>query len=161
MIILVGLTPLAAGLPAYAASTTTTQQSFWDNFAQFFAQKFNLDKNQVISAITDFRNQHKQHMQQTMQDKEKARLDALVTSGKITSSQEQAILNELVSLRQKYSANNLQNLTPQERHQEFQKKRQELQDWAKSQGIDPTLIMSGSGMRMMHKGLTGSPTPTP
>lgn len=165
LVILVGVTPLAVSMPAYAA-TNTVHQNFWGSLVQFITQRFHLDQNQVKSAVTDFQNQHKAQVMQNMQNREKTRLDKLVTEGKITSSQEQAILDELAKLKQEYSQQNMQNLTPQERKTQFQKEQQELADWAKSQDIDPTLILPGGGMGMkgkimMHRGWFGEPTTTP
>lgn len=129
------------------------------------AQKFGLNQNQVQSVFDEFHQNQKQNMQQKMQDKQKSRLDQLVKDGKITSVQEQAIIDELAALKNKYSTDNLKNLTIEERKTKFQGMQNELNSWAKSQGIDPTLIMPGFGIGGFHRGggwfKHGSkPTPT-
>ncbi|HEX7042088.1 MAG TPA: hypothetical protein VF189_02470 [Patescibacteria group bacterium] len=166
LIILVGLTPVVAVAPAYAATNTAVHQNFWDSLVSFFTQKFGLDQNQVKTAVTEFQAQHKAQVEQNAQNREKTRLDKLVSQGKITSSEEQAILDELSKLQQEYSSSSLQNMTPQEKRQAFKKEHQELLDWAKGQNIDPNLVLPGFGMGrgkfMMHRGWFGtSPTPTP
>lgn len=164
-VLMLGFMPLVANAPAYAATNTVpTRTNFFQGLVTFLEQKFGLDKGQVTAAVNDYRNQQKQTMQQNMQNREKSRLDTLVSQGKITSSQEQAILDELAKLKQGYSADSLKNLTPQQRKDQFQKEQQELQDWAKSQGIDPTLILPGNRMKgkmMIHRGWFGGPTTTP
>ncbi|HSX40443.1 MAG TPA: hypothetical protein VLF68_02415, partial [Candidatus Saccharimonadales bacterium] len=154
----------SVAVPAYAASGNTGG-NFFSGLIQFLSQKFNLDQNQVKSAVTDFKNQHKQNVQQTMQDREKARLDKLVTQGKITSAQETAIISELSALRTKYNLGNKTNETPQQRKQDFRNFQNDWNTWAKSQGIDPTLIMPLGRMGMGERGFGKwgklSPTPTP
>lgn len=149
-ILILGLAPAVATVPAYAASTTapSTHQSFLDGLIQMIAQKFGLDQNQVKSAVTDYANQQKQQRQQHMQDKEKAHLDSLVTKGTITSSQEQQILDEQNKLRSEYNPQDFENLTAQERKQKMQQEQQEIQDWSKSTGIDAKYLRPGFGMRM-------------
>lgn len=165
LVAVVGLTPMVTGLPAYAAGQMSAHQNFWDSFVQFFAQRFHLDSNQVKAAVTDFRAQHKQQVMQNVQNREKSRLDSLVSQGKITGDEEQKILNELNVLAQKYNKQALQNMTPQQKRQQFRQERQDLQDWAKANNIDLGLIMPhfgmGRGMGMMRKGWFGSPTTTP
>lgn len=157
-------------LPAFAASSTTPSQQNWlSGLVQFISQKFGLDKTQVQTAINQYHTQVQQTRQQDAQNREKTRLDSLVSSGKITASQEQAILTELATLRSKYNPANSQSLTLQQRQQQFEQLRSDFTAWAKSQGIDPTLIMPVRGMMGgmgMYRGWdhdadSQSPTPTP
>lgn len=122
------------------------------NLVQMIAQKFGLDQNQVQSLVDQFQQEQKQNRLQKMKDREKMKLDKLVQQGKITSTQEQSILDELVVLKNKYNLGNLKNLTPDQRKAQFQAMQNELKSWAQSQGIDPTLIMPGSGMGGFKKG---------
>lgn len=140
----------------------------YSGLVQMIAQKFGLDQNQVQAVANQYRDQQKQNRQQTIEQREQDRLDKLVQAGKITDAQKQAILNELTALKNKYNPANLKSLTPDQRKQQFQAEQQEIQSWAKSQGIDPGLLMPGFGMggvRGMHRGFGGwlkpQVTPTP
>jgi hypothetical protein len=129
---------------------------------QMIAQKFNLDQGQVQTVVDQFRTQQKQTMMQNMQKREDNRLAGLVTSGKITDTQKQAIITELAALKIKYNPENFKNLSAADRKTQRQNEQNELKVWAQSQGIDIKLIQPGFGMgfggRGMHK---GRPTPTP
>ena len=130
------------------------------------AQKFNLDKNAVQSVVNDYHQQQKTKMVENMQQRDKNRLDALVKAGKITAAQEQAILTEQAALKTKYNPDTMKNLTKDQRKQQMQNMQNDLNTWAKSQGIDPKYVFGGFGMGKgfgpgrMHK-MEGWPTPTP
>lgn len=135
---------------------------------QMIAQKFGLDQNQVQSLFDQFQQEQKQNRVQKMKNKEKSRLDQLIQQEKITSIQEQAIIDELAALKSKYNTNNLKSMTLEERKAQFQAMQNELNSWTKSQGIDPTLIMPGfgkggfkRGRGMFEHGKWPTPTPTP
>lgn len=167
-VLFITLTPMVATVPAYAADTNTiTNHNFFQGLVDFLSQRFGLDKTQVQSAVNEYHTQQMQNRQQKMQDNEKKRLDKLVSEGKITSSQEQAIITELQNLRTKYSPDSFKGLTPDQRKQRFQDMQNEITSWAKSQGIDPKYVMPfpgmGMGMRMgfrMGKWAANHPTPT-
>jgi ribosomal protein L3 len=140
-----------------------TNNNPFSGLIQFISQKFGLDQNKVQSAVTDYKTQQKQNFQKNQEQNEKNRLDALVKQGKITSDQEQAIINELAALKTKYNPSNFKNLTADQRKQQITAEQAELKAWAQSQGIDPTYITPGfgRGFRGMHKGWNITPTPTP
>ncbi len=99
-------------------------------------------------------------MQQNNQNRLKSRLDTLVSQGKITSAQEQSILDEIASLQTKYNLGNQNGQTKQQIMQNFQNYQNELKSWLQSQNIDPTLIMAGPGMGR-RGGWRKNITPTP
>lgn len=149
---------------------------FLDGIVAFIAQKFGLDKTQVQSAISEYQSQNKPHLtpRPTMspdqiQNREKSRLDQLVKGGKITSDQEQAILNELAALSSKYNLGSSSGQTPDQRRSQMQAMQNDLKTWAQSQGINYAYVMP-FGMGRRPGGFGGpqrgwgphiSPTPTP
>lgn len=141
-----------------AQSTTQPYQGL----VQAIAQKFNLNQSQVQSVVDQYREQLQASRQQQRQDKLKTKLNTLVQQGKITAAQEQSILAEFVKLQGEYNPANIQNLTRAQRQQEFQKRQQELQSWASSQGIYLSLIRSlGNEAKMggmMHHEAWGNDT---
>jgi hypothetical protein len=132
-------------------STSNTQGNFFQGFVQFFAQKFGLDKTQVQSAVNDYRTQIRPKITprptpsaQDIQNREKSKLDKLVSQNKITAVQEQLILDELSALHSKYNFN---NLTPDQRRTKMQEMLNELKTWAQSQRINQGYVLPLIGMR--------------
>ncbi len=112
------------------------------------AQKFNLPQDQVQQVFTEHKQQHMQQMQQKMEE----RLSQLVTDGKLTETQKQAIITKMSEIKNSFNPEEMKNLTPQQRNQKIDQHRQEMENWAKSQGIDLSLIPMMGGMKGMHKG---------
>jgi len=168
---ILGLTILT---PAYAAEASANKPNFFSQMVTFIAQKFGLDKTQVQTAVTQFKQQKKTENQQNMQNREKTRFDQLVKDGKITQSQEDAILKEMADLKTKYNPANMKNLTVAQRQQQMQAQQAELKAWAQANGIDLTVLMPvrPSGMprptgmngkfpgRGGRRGVWLTPTPT-
>lgn len=153
VVMVMGFGMLAVVPAAYAQTPgAPAHMGFFQGWVQFFAQKFGLEKTQVQNAMNEYHAQVKANITprptlsaQQMQDREKSKLDGLVSSGKITTAQEQALMNELAALRQKYPFD--QNQTPDQRKTHMQAMQTDLKAWAQTQGIDPTLVMSRFGMR--------------
>lgn len=116
--------------------------------AASIASKFNLNATDVQNAIAAYTQSQKGKRLQNLSELEKKRLDALVTKGKITESQETAILNELSSLQTKYNGNNFLN------------EKNELTQWAKDNNISPMYVLP-FGPRFKFGWRKVSPTPTP
>lgn len=154
-ILVVGGSLLGATTLAYAETPNTP----FSGLAQAIASKFNLNQTDVQNEINSFMQQHRADMTKNMQDREKVRLDKLVTAGKITSDQETAIINEYTSLRDKYGPGAMQGKTLQQRIQAKSDERNELIAWAKAQGIDQKYVLPFGGMR--HADKWNQPTATP
>jgi hypothetical protein len=163
---------------AYAQTPTPTQShgNFFGGFLDFFAQKFGIDKAQVQSAAKEYRAKvkatitpHPTLTVQALEDREKARLDKLVTAGKITAAQETAILSELTSIRAKYGPEVMKNMTADQRKANLQAMQNELKAWATAQHINlayvmPDVRIEKRGDRMMYrqgKRMNPSITPAP
>jgi hypothetical protein len=142
-----------------------TGNNFESGLVQKIAQTFNLDQSKVQSVVDQYHQQNMQQMQQNMDTRRKDKLDSLVKDGKLTSSQEQAILDELKKLQSEYNFNNLKSMTPQQRQDTLQKMKAEIDSWAKSEGINAKYLLPLGGMRfhmgMRWQKLTTTPTPTP
>ncbi len=108
-----------------------------------FAQRFGLPKDQVQSFFDEFRSQRKLHIMQNMQARFEDRLSRLVTEGKITSDQKSAILNEVSSLKVKYNLDSLNTMSLTDRKKTLQSFSSDLKSWAKSQGINISLLRLG------------------
>lgn len=166
------LTTVAFAAPvAFAQSTSTTSQpNFFQGLIQFITQKFGLDKTQVQTAVNDYKAQNKPSPRPTLtpdqiQAREKARLDKLVSAGKITGDQETAIINELNTLNGQFP---LTGLTGTQRKTQMQAMQNALKTWATSNNINITYVtpmfggMNGSrGGFRGHWGPKPSVTPTP
>lgn len=160
---------VSAGAIFLGGSQIFATQSGSTSLAQAIAQKFNLDQSQVQSVINQFRSNQQSNRQQQAQQREGQYLDQLVSQGKITAAQKQAILDEQAKLHSEYNPQNLKNQTPQQRQQTMQNEQNELKSWAQSQGIDLSLLKPSLGMGPwkgagIHRGRgkqAPSITPTP
>lgn len=122
------------------------QESSSGALAQTIAQKFGLDKTQVQSAIDQFRQTKFSTRQQRMKEAKLKRLDTLVSLGKITSEQKDAILVQQAKLESQHPSDSFKNMTPEERKKVFQAERAEIGAWAKIQGLDPRYVHMGLGL---------------
>lgn len=164
------LIPFISGIAIVTVATTGiafAQTPAVSGLAQAIAQHFNLNPTDVQSVITQYQQTQKQSKQQQIQQKVKSYLDGKVKDGTITQAQETALIAELQKIQTEYSTESWKNLTPDQRQQQFQKMKQELQSWAQSQGIDLSKVlpqgmgMMGAAGMMRHHMPKGSVTPTP
>lgn len=125
---------------------------------QMIAQKFGLDQSKVQSVFDEYKLNQVNKRQAQM----KTKLDQLVSQGKITATQEQAILDEFAKLKSEYNPASFKNMTRAQRQQQFANMQQELKSWAAQQGIDLSILPMGRGMGMHHsEGNEQNPTATP
>lgn len=162
-IVLLGTATLGI-VNAHAQENTSTPFS---GLAEAIAQKFNLNQSDVQSVVTDWHTKQHAKMEQQMQQRLSQKLDDAVKEGKLTTAQKQAILDKMSQLQTERQNTDLKSLTEEERRTQMEQKRTELENWAKSQGIDTSLLpmffrgpghMRGMGMRVWK---TDSLTPTP
>jgi len=161
---------------AFAANgSTTSKPNFFQGLIQFIEQKFGLNQAQVQTAVNQYKAQVKATITprptltpDQIQAQEKARLDKLVSSGKITSAQETLILNELSTLNGQYP---LTGLTGTQRRTQMQAMQTAFKAWATSNNINLAYIPMFGGMGGPRGGMYGgfrgrfgpkpSVTPTP
>jgi len=122
-------------------STTLVQQ---------IAARFGLKQADVQSAFDDFRTKRQAQGQQRLED----RLNQDVADGKLTPAQKELILNKHQELQSKRGnkPDNWFSLSPEERRSYMDAQRQEMQTWAKDNGIDTGYFFGGFGRGRMGMG---------
>ena len=89
-----------------------------------------------------------------MQNREKSRLDKLVSAGSITQDQENLIISKFQELR--LNRQNWKSLTPDQRKTAITQQQTDLQSWAKQNNIDPKYLLFGKmGPRSGMRGISG------
>ena len=168
--LVIGLTIISQ--PIYAAGPGFFGSNFFSGFIDFISKQFNLNKTDVQTALKTYQAQRKVTITpkpsmspEARQAAEKARLDKLVTQGKITGDQENAI----IAILAKYPQD--PNATPEQRETQMTSMQNELKTWAASQKLDLNSILPMFGFGKGRGGQRGeergermpkpSVTPTP
>lgn len=155
-LVIVGASLVGGG---YGFASAQSNNTPFSGLSEEIAQKFHLNQSDVQSVIISYMQQHKQIMMQNRQKRVKERLDQEVQAEKITSDQESAIIKELTSLKNNYTSSSFETMTPAQHQRAMQNRHNELEAWAKTQGIDPSLIPDfGDGRHHIWK-ISQSPTP--
>jgi hypothetical protein len=133
------------GASHVAAQNTTHPES---PLIQKIAEKFNLKNDEVQKVFDEHHTDMKRQMEVRFEDK----LNKLVTDGKLTESQKQLLSVKLKELREKKISQfkEMKDMTPEERKAVMQKEKDELDAWAKEQGIDLKTIFEGN-VFMFHR----------
>lgn len=130
------------GVSVVRADTTT---SWHQSLIAKLAAKFNVSETVVQSVFDETRNEQQAQRTQTLTDK----LTQAVKDGKITESQKKAILDFHSKMQQERESDrkNWQNLSLEQRKAqresrktEMEAKRTEMETWAKTNGIDLTIL---------------------
>ena len=137
-------TLIFGGVLTIGAGTVFAQGNGTSTFASELAQKLGIDQGKVQQALDSIRVDRQTQRGNRIQTK----LDQDVKDGKITSSQEQAILSEITALKSKYSLLNPSGKTPKEKRNAIRSAGAEFKAWANSQGIDLAKLGIGFGPRM-------------
>lgn len=136
---------VVAATTAYA-QTNSQQDDPMNSLVQKIADKFHLNKADV-QAVFD---QNRKDMEAKHKQRYESYLDQLVKDGKITSQQKQLLLDkhkQLVS-QMESKKDKFKNMTPAERKTQMDALRQDIENWAKQNGIDAKYLMPmGPGMR--------------
>lgn len=117
------------------------------NFAQAFAEKFNLNEDEVKIAMSEFHQQNMLTREQEMESRLEERLSQAVSDEKITQTQMYAILEKHEEMHDRMQELRDQDLSPDEMHELRADIHEEMQAWAEEQGIDYESFMRiGDGM---------------
>lgn len=110
-----------------------------DTIVQKIADKFKLNKDEVKAVFDENRAER----QGKMAERFETNLNKAVESGKITEAQKSAILAKHKEIQAK--RDELKDLPQEERHDATQKIHEEMQSWAKDNGIDMSQIAGPKG----------------
>ena len=127
------------GASAVSAQNADVRQ----NMIKSLAQKLGIEESKVQTAMEAIHTERQAEMQKKME----VNLTQAVKDGKITEAQKQLILKkhaEMKAERENWKES-MQNLTPEQRKAAMEKKRAELQSWAKENGIDMSVFQLGMG----------------
>lgn len=118
---------------------------------QRIAKKFNLNESDVQAVFDAERDERMAEMNKKFED----RLSSLVSSGKLTEDQKQKVLAKKKELEasRKSDFENFKNMTDEERKAEIDKRRTELESWAKENGIDLKNTLFFMGMKGHGSGM--------
>ncbi len=101
---------------------------------QRIAEKFNLNEDEVKTVFEE----HKAERQEEMKQKHEEHLNKLVSEGKLTEDQKNALIAKREEMREKYGkgTDEWKNKTPEEKREMMEQHREEMEKWAEENGID-------------------------
>jgi hypothetical protein len=147
---------ILGGTAQVSAQTTPTEDRPMSALAQKIADKFGLEKAEVQAVFDESRAE----MEVKFKADYEARLNQLVTDGKITEAQRQLIINKHNELKANRQAKmeNLKNMTDEQRKAAMEAERQALQNWAEENNIDIHYLMFAHAKGPSKHGLLGERT---
>jgi hypothetical protein len=117
------------------------EAGFYSPIVEKIAERFNLN----VSEVQEVFDERRAEMYARFAD----RLDEMVSEGKLTESQKEAILEKHEEM---YDAmDDLRSLSPAERPERMREMHEEFRSWLEEQGIDTTLI-GGFGKGSFRRG---------
>lgn len=146
---LFGATAFAVTRPVLAQ---TNEEGPAQSLAQKIAEKFGLNKDEVLTVVNDHQKSMHTQRQAKMKTKMEERFAKLVTDGKITEAQKQLILvkqSELQTAREA-EMKNFKDKTPEQHKAAMDKQRTELEAWAKENNIDVQYLGPFGGKGFGH-----------
>ena len=113
---------------------------------------FNLDTSKVQAVVDQFHQEQKTQRQAEMKARQEEYLNTLVSEGKITEAQKQAIIKKTAELKASFKPGDMRNKTEEERIATMEKRHAEITAWAESQGINPEYLrFGGHGEKMIMR----------
>jgi hypothetical protein len=147
-----GLGLAGVGTLGVASAASSNTSGSGDNLVDKIASTFNLDKSKV-QAVFDSNRQEKEAERQAQLEKE---LTQLVSDGKITATQKDAILTKQKELKAARESNkdDLKNKTESERKTFMDQQRSALEQWTKDNNIPTEYLryVMGGGRGHGHGG---------
>jgi len=140
-----------------AISTASADTVQGDSFANRFAQRFNLNSNEV----QEFMNENRPEHSRRYKDDKAGKFQRYVDDGTITEEQKDMIVAKMQELRENTA--NYAELSDEERSSLKDSHHSELVSWAQSNNIDTSIFdmskmhdgsgdcLMGTGMRMHNK----------
>ena len=121
--------PMVSG-QTFAQEASNPEQTLIEKIAE----KFHLNKDEVKAVFTEHKEEHRVQMQEKFEE----RLSQLVKDEKITEEQKAKILTKFSEIHANREAEmeKLKSKTPEQRHEVMKAHHDELQQWAKENGID-------------------------
>ena len=121
-----------------------------DSLIQRLAERFNLNQGEVEETF----EQHRDQMQEKRKVQQEERLSKLVSEGKLTEAQKNALIAKREEWKNEKEQNReeVQNMTREERREEMQGHSEEMQQWMEENGIDHDVLEGfGEGMGRGHR----------
>lgn len=112
------------------------------------ASKLGVSEEKVKDAFTSMRADREAKMKADLE----ARLSQAVKDGKITEAQKSAILTKFGQEKTKIDPAAFKNMTPAQRKAEMEKRKTDLEAWAKENNLDLTKLndLLGHGNKVKH-----------
>lgn len=149
----IGIAGLSAGVAHAATSNSTAKTDPMSGLVDAVASKFNLNKSDVQQVFDTQKAKMEADREQTIKDK----VAQLVTDGKITQAQADAINAKRAELQKEREANkeSFKSMTADQRKATMDKQKTDLETWAKQNNIDAQYLRYVMGGGHGHGGHGG------
>ncbi len=154
----VGITVVGTGI-IHAAQTTNGRTDYMSSLVSAIAQKFNLSQSDVQKVFDEQKQVMQTQMQTDRVAQQKNVLDQDVKNGKITQTQEDAIIAKQKEVQT--FMDSLKDKSQTDRESAMKTETTSLQQWAKDNSIDEHYVMLGRGGRGPGMGQPGQDVPPP
>ncbi|MCB9813101.1 MAG: hypothetical protein H6772_01710 [Pseudomonadales bacterium] len=120
------------------SDSDTQQVGPRESLSHKFASRFGLNETDVNNALKEFRMDRNQERHARMEENLSNRLEQAVENGTLTSAQMYSVLEKHAELESKFDE--LDDLSPEERHEAMADIHDEMDAWAQERGIDMNKI---------------------
>lgn len=151
-LVLAGVVGLGGAGMAHAATTTDTSPH--DRLATVLAERFNLNKDEVVKVLETTRDQMHSEMKAKHAEYVKNKLAELVTAGKLTQAQSDALSAKLQEIETKREANRNSETTLSKaaRREAMKSEMESFKVWATANGISKDILQE-----IHNRGHEGAP----